>query len=67
MIAGFLISIKILGVPEESFTVFGVYLPWVFLLAGNLVFPVYDYAVSGLVVMYYRRFHKQMEKWIKLK
>ena len=30
MIVEFILSIHLLGVPEESFTVFGVYLPWVF-------------------------------------
>ena len=67
MVVGFVVSIKILGVPQESFTVFGIYLPWVFLVAGNLVFPIYDYAISGLIVIYYRRFHRIMAKWMKLR
>ena len=38
MIAAFYIAIFALSIPEESFVIFGVYLPWVFLLAGNVFF-----------------------------
>ncbi|WP_255575713.1 hypothetical protein [Caproiciproducens faecalis] len=65
MILGFFLSIKVLGVPEDSFTVFGVYLPWAFLAAGNCVFVVYDYAISSLVGMYFQRFHRFVGKWLK--
>lgn len=65
MAAGFFAAIFILGVPEESFTVFGIYLPWVFLIAGNGVFLLYDSVISGLVVTYYSRLHKQVSKWLK--
>jgi hypothetical protein len=65
MIIAFFLSIWVLGVPEDSFTLFGVYLPFIFLIAGNLVFLLYDYAVSSLIVTYYQRFHKLVKKWIK--
>lgn len=65
MIFAFFLSIKLLGVPEDSFTVFGLYLPWVFLIVGNFVFAVYDYAISTLVVLYFQRFHKFVSKWLK--
>jgi len=67
MIVAFFLSIIVLGVPEDSFTVFGVYLPWAFLAFGNLVFLIYDYAISNLVATYYRRFHKLVSKWLKVK
>ncbi len=67
MIAVFLLSIKVLGVPQDSFTVFGVYLPWAFLIVGNFAFVLYDYSVSALVVMYCQRFHKLVSKWLKVK
>ncbi|MGX8710674.1 hypothetical protein ACRQU7_08985 [Caproiciproducens sp. R1] len=65
MILGFFLSIRVLGVPEDSFTVFGIYLPWVFLVAGNFVFAVYDYAISSLVALYFQRFHRYVGKWLK--
>lgn len=67
MLIGYFLSIRVLGVPEDSFTVFGVYLPGVLLIAGNLVFFVYDYAISTLVVTYYKRFHKILSKWLRVK
>ena len=65
MVLAFFLSIRLLGVPEDSFTVFGIYLPWAFLIAGNLVFAVYDYAISTLVVLYFQRFHRFVGKWLK--
>lgn len=58
MVACFFISIMLLGVPEESFTINGWYLPWLFLVVGNITFIIYDYAISSLVLTYYQRFHK---------
>jgi hypothetical protein len=67
MIVAFLITVFILRVPQASFTVFGVYLPWAFLAAGNVVFLIYDFAVSGLVLMYYQRFHKTLGRFLHIK
>ena len=67
MIVEFVLSIHLLGVPEESFTVFGVYLPWVFLLIGNVAFLLYDYCLSCLVVDYCQRMHKNVQRWLHLK
>lgn len=65
MILGFFIGIQLLSVPKDSFTVAGIYLPWAFLLLGNFVFAVYDYALSLLVVSYFQRFHPYFSKWSK--
>ena len=67
MILGFFLAIHLLGVPEESFPLAGIYLPWVFLVLGNLVFLLYDYVISGLGVTYYHRFHRVVSKWMNVK
>ncbi|HEX3038526.1 MAG TPA: hypothetical protein VHO94_05995 [Oscillospiraceae bacterium] len=67
MILDFFIIIYILRVPQASFTIMGVYLPWVFLAVGIVVFYIYDFAVSGLVVLYYQRFHKTLGRWLHTK
>ncbi len=67
MIACFFASIYILGIPEEEFTIYGVYIPWILLLLGNGVFLLYDYAISGIVVFYFQRFHKLFAGWLKRK
>ena len=64
MAAEFLLGVYFLGLPRESFSLFGVSLPWLFLLAGNFVFLLYDYAVSLLVVSYCKNFHAVVNKWL---
>lgn len=67
MVLGYYLSIRVLNVPEDSFTVFGLYLPPVYLAAGNLIFIVYDYAVSSLVAAYAGKFHKLVSRWLHMK
>ena len=42
VVACFFLAVNFLQLPEDSFTVFGIYLPWVFLILGNAVFLIYD-------------------------
>lgn len=51
-VAAFLITTFLLAIPAEEYTIFGVYVPWVFLIIGNIFFVIYDYAVSVFVVQY---------------
>ena len=67
MVLGYFLSIWVLGVPKDSFIVFGVNLPAAFLIAGNIVFILYDYAVSALVATYFQRFHKFVRRWLHVK
>ena len=62
--AAFLVSIYLLRVPKASFTIGCLYLPGVLLLLGNLVFLLYDYAASGIVLFYFRRLHGFVSKWL---
>ncbi len=65
-VAGFYIAIYVLSVPKNSFSLFGIYLPWIFLLIGNVVFALYDYALSLLIVAYCKKFHHRISKWLQL-
>ena len=56
---------RVLGVPEESFWTFGILLPAVLLAAGNLVFLLYDYVVSGLVRVYWQRLHGPVSRILR--
>lgn len=67
MIAGYFVSIWVLGVPQDSFTMFGLNLPVLLLIAGNVTFAVYDYAISSVVVTYTRRFHKTVSRLLNRK
>ena len=54
MIGAFFIAVTLLSIPKESFTLFGVYLPWAFLIAGNVFFVMYDFCITRLVILYMR-------------
>lgn len=51
-VAAFYISIYLLGVPTESFSLFGVNMPLLFLALGNVVFVLYDICVTRLIAAY---------------
>lgn len=58
----FFLSVYVLGIPKESYTIFGVYLPWVFLIIGIFVFVVYDIALSRLITAYVNIWRKKLLK-----
>lgn len=66
MIAAFYIGVMILSVPKESFNLFGVYLPWVFLMIGNIFFVLYDLCITRLVTLYLLKWHNRLNKNTKL-
>ena len=66
MIAAFYIGITLLSIPKESFNLFGVYLPWVFLILGNIVFIIYDLCITRLVTLYLLKWHDRLNKNTKL-
>ncbi len=51
-VASFYVSVYVLSVPLESFSIFGVNVPLLFLLLGNVVFIVYDICVTRLIFVY---------------
>lgn len=60
----FFVAMYLLNVPKSSYTVFGIYMPWLILLIGNLVFAVYDYAVSLLIAVYCKKYHSYVSRWL---
>lgn len=66
MIGAFYIGIFLLSIPTESFNIFGIYLPWVFLIAGNVFFILYDICITRLVTLYLLKWHDKINKNTKL-
>ena len=64
MLAVFYLGVSLFSVPKESFTVFGVYLPLVFLLLGNIFFVIYDIAVTRLITAYIQVWRKKLFKGV---
>lgn len=66
MIGAFYIGTSLLSIPKESFNIFGVYLPWLFLIIGNGVFIIYDLCITRLVTIYLIKWHNRLNKNTKL-
>lgn len=64
--AAFFIGVSLLSVPKESFELFGIYLPWVFLIPANGFFLIYDLCITKLVTVYFLKWHNKLNKNTKL-
>lgn len=62
IIACFYASVIILSIPKESFTIMGYYVPYLFLIVGNGVFYLYDFALTSIITMYLRKWRKYIFK-----
>ena len=62
MVSAFFVSILLMGIPKESFNLFGLYLPWAFLILGNVAFIVYDLCVTKIVTYYLFKIHPILSK-----
>lgn len=65
MIGIFYIATYLLMIPDDSYVIFGLYIPWLILAFGNIVFVFYDYALTGLITQYNERWSKIISKIIK--
>lgn len=61
------LSVVFLHLPRENFEIFGVSLPWLFLIVWNISFFVYDYALSLLIILYFKKIHPAVKKWLSLR
>lgn len=61
-VGSFFAASFLLSVPAEEFTLFGVYIPWVFLIVGNIFFLLYDFAVTLIVAQYVRVLRNKLFK-----
>ena len=66
MIGAFFIAVNLLGIPEDSYYIFGFSVPWMFLILGNVYFVFYDICVTKIVTIYLLKWHKKLNKNTKL-
>ncbi|MBE6823808.1 MAG: hypothetical protein E7513_00525 [Ruminococcaceae bacterium] len=66
MVIAFFVSVYLFSIPKESFEIFSVYLPWVFLIIGNFIFIIYDYCISKIVTIYLLKLHKLLSNKTKM-
>ncbi|MBQ6569738.1 MAG: hypothetical protein IJL87_05735 [Clostridia bacterium] len=65
MIAFFYAGLYLIGIKPEEYSLFGVNLPIVFLIAGNILFVVYDILLSRTIVIYIHKIHPYFKKMFK--
>ncbi|MDD5952877.1 MAG: hypothetical protein PUC32_04410 [Oscillospiraceae bacterium] len=64
VIGAYFVALWLLALPADAFVLFGVSIPWVLLIVANAIFAIYDFALSGLVVLYYKRLHPIFSNWL---
>lgn len=62
MVLSYLVMLFVFHLDPETFVVGGVNVALLFLLAGNVIFVIYDYALSNLVTVYYRALHPRLSR-----
>ena len=55
------------GLDPDMFTIFGVSLPWLFLILNNLIFILYDVLLNQFFAIYKSRLHKHVARYIRKK
>lgn len=62
MIASYLLMLYVFNLDIDSFTIGGVNLSYAFLAAGNVVFVIYDLALTNVISAYMRLLHPKLVK-----
>lgn len=65
IVIAYLLIINVFGIPFDDMGMFGKYAAWAMLIAGNVVFFVYDIAVSRLLTGYYHMLHPRIKRLFK--
>ena len=60
-----LITVFVLHIPMETIEMFGKYTPLALLAAGNIIFLIYDFALTGLITKYLYLLHSRVERMLK--
>lgn len=66
IVAAYWLMRRFFSLPQDSFTIGGVSLPWVFLLLGNGVFVLYDWGLSRLITAYLCRWQRRVRQLLHL-
>lgn len=64
-ILGYFAATRLLMIPEDALAICGFFNPWVFLLAGNVLFLLYDMAIVVYVRLYVRQFRDRVFRYFR--
>ncbi len=62
VILAYWLMVRFWGLPAESFSIAGHSLPWVFLIAGNGIFLLYDLGLSRIITAYLLRWQPHVRR-----
>ena len=65
VVSAYLLSLRFFGLDADSFVIFGVNVPLVFLLLGNVVFLLYDLALRNVAEAYIRVLRPKLNRMFK--
>ncbi len=60
MVASYLLMLFVFGLETDTFEIAGFNLPLVFLLVGNVIFVIYDLALTNVISGYFRSIHPRI-------
>lgn len=66
MIGYYFLATLALSIPPDSFEIFGVNIPLLFLAIGNVIFILYDLCITRIVTIYLLKWHNRLNKNTKL-
>lgn len=62
MIAAYFLMMTVMGLDSIDMELFGVDVPWIFLGIGNVVFLIYDLALTNVISAYVKILHPKLVK-----
>jgi hypothetical protein len=65
MVAAFLISVYVFNIPFEEMEKYGPIAAFAFLGVGNIIFFIYDFALSNLIKLYLLKWRKGFRRIFK--
>ena len=65
IVLAFTVIIYVFGVPIEELEEYGKYSVYIMLGIGNTIFIIYDYALTNLMIIYDKYWHKRFKKIFK--
>lgn len=65
IVFAFIVIIYVFAVPVEELEEYGKYSAYIMLGIGNIIFIVYDYTLTNLMIVYNKYWHKKFKKIFK--
>lgn len=62
MVVSYVLLLFVFGLEADTFELFGINLPLVFLAMGNVVFVIYDVALTNIITLYMRSWHPRLSR-----